>query len=120
MIRRVGRPGLVGTMARTAVVAGTATAVSGGMVRHANKKEAERQQDEYYQQQMMQQQIDQAAAAAVAAQQTAVRPAPAPAPAPAAAEDPMITKLKELAQLNQAGVLSDEEFAAAKARLLSS
>jgi len=120
MIRRVGRPGLVGTMARTAVVAGTATAVSGGMVRHANKKEAERQQDEYYQQQMMQQQIDQAAAAAVAAQQTAVPPAPAPAPAPAAAEDPMITKLKELAQLNQAGVLSDEEFAAAKARLLSS
>jgi len=107
-------------MARTAVVAGTATAVSGGMVRHANKKEAERQQDEYYQQQMMQQQIDQAAAAAVAAQQTAVPPAPAPAPAPAAAEDPMITKLKELAQLNQAGVLSDEEFAAAKARLLSS
>ena len=56
MIRRVGRPGLVGTMARTAVVAGTATAVSGGMVRHANKKEMERQQDEYYQQQMMQQQ----------------------------------------------------------------
>ena len=120
MIRRVGRPGLVGTMARTAVVAGTATAVSGGMVRHANKKEAERQQDEYYQQQMMQQQIDQAAAAAVAAQQTAAPPAPAPTPAPAAAEDPMITKLKELAQLNQAGVLSDEEFAAAKARLLSS
>ena len=32
----------------------------------------------------------------------------------------MIAKLKELAQLNQAGVLSDEEFAAAKARLLSS
>jgi hypothetical protein len=121
MIRRVGRPGLVGTMARTAVVAGTATAVSGGMVRHANKKEAERQQDEYYQQQMMQQQIDQAAAAAVAAQQAAApaAAAPAPSPAPAAAEDPMITKLKELAQLNQAGVLSDEEFAAAKARLLS-
>jgi hypothetical protein len=119
MIRRVGRPGLVGTMARTAVVAGTATAVSGGMVRHANKKEMERQQDEYYQQQMMQQQIDQAAAAAVAAQQaSAPAAAAAPAPAPAAAEDPMITKLKELAQLNQAGVLSDEEFASAKARLL--
>jgi hypothetical protein len=116
MIRRMGRPGLVGTMARTAVVAGTATAVSGGMVRHAQKKEAAQQQEEYYQQQMMQQQIDQAAAAAVAAQQ----PAPAAAaPAPAAAEDPMITKLKELAQLNAAGILSDEEFAAAKARLLS-
>ena len=122
MIRRVGRPGLVGTMARTAVVAGTATAVSAGMVRHANKKEMARQQDEYNEQQMMQQQIDQAAAAAVAAQQAAApaAPAPASAPATAAAEDPMITKLKELAQLNQAGVLSDEEFAAAKARLLGS
>jgi hypothetical protein len=103
-------------MARTAVVAGTATAVSGGMVRHAQKKEMAQQQDEYNQQQMMQQQIDQAAAAAVAAQQGA---APAGAPAPAAAEDPMITKLKELAQLNQAGILSDEEFSAAKARLLA-
>jgi hypothetical protein len=121
MIRRVGRPGLVGTMARTAVVAGTATAVSGGMVRHAQKKEMAQQQDEYYQQQMMQQQIDQAAAAAVAAQQAAAPVAAAPAPAAAApAEDPMITKIKELAQLNAAGILSDEEFAAAKARLLSS
>jgi len=118
MIRRMGRPGLVGTMARTAVVAGTATAVSGGMVRHAQKKEMAQQQDEYYQQQMMQQQIDQAAAAAVAAQQAAPPAAPAAAPA-AAPEDPMITKIKELAQLNAAGILSDEEFAAAKARLLS-
>jgi hypothetical protein len=32
-IGRVGRPGLIGTMARTAVVAGTATAVSGGVAR---------------------------------------------------------------------------------------
>ena len=120
MMRRMGRPGLVGTMARTAVVAGTATAVSGGMVRHAQKKEMAQQQDEYYQQQMMQQQIDEAAAAAVAAQQPAAPVADAPAPAPAApAEDPMITKIKELAQLNAAGILSDEEFAAAKARLLS-
>jgi hypothetical protein len=118
MIRRMGRPGLVGTMARTAVVAGTATAVSGGMVRHAQKKEMAQQQDEYAQQQQMQQQIDAAAAAAVAAQQPAPVAA-APAPAPAAAEDPMITKLKELAQLNAAGILSDEEFSAAKARLLA-
>jgi hypothetical protein len=117
MMRRMGRPGLVGTMARTAVVAGTATAVSGGMVRHAQKKEQAQQQDEYYEQQMMQQQIDQAAAAAVAAQQ----PAPvAAAPAAAApAEDPMVTKLKELAQLHSAGILSDDEFSAAKARLLT-
>ncbi len=119
MIRRVGRPGVVGTMARTAVVAGTATAVSGGMVRHAQKKEMAAQQDEYYQQQMMQQQIEQAAAAAVAAQQPAAAAPAAAAPAPAAAEDPTIAKLKELAGLHQAGILSDEEFAAAKARILT-
>jgi hypothetical protein len=121
MMRRMGRPGLVGTMARTAVVAGTATAVSGGMVRHAQKKEMASQQDEYQQQQMMQQQIDQAAAAAVAAQQPAAPPpaAAAPAPAPAPAEDPTITKLKELAGLHDAGILSDEEFSAAKARILT-
>jgi len=105
-------------MARTAVVAGTATAVSGGMVRHAQKKEAAAQQDEYYQQQMMQQQIDQAAAAAVAAQQPAAPPPPPPAAA-APAEDPTITKLKELAGLHDAGILSDEEFSAAKARILA-
>jgi len=121
MIRRMGRPGLVGTMARTAVVAGTATAVSGGMVRHSQKKEAAAQQEEYYQQQMMQQQIDAAAAAAVAAQQPAAPPPPPAAAAPAAApaEDPTIAKLKELAGLHQAGILSDEEFAAAKARILT-
>ena len=120
MMRRMGRPGLVGTMARTAVVAGTATAVSGGMVRHAQKKEMASQQDEYYQQQMMQQQIDEAAAAAVAAQQPAAPPpAAAAAPAPAPAEDPTITKLKELAGLHDAGILSDEEFSAAKARILT-
>jgi len=118
MMRRMGRPGLVGTMARTAVVAGTATAVSGGMVRHAQKKEMASQQDEYYQQQMMQQQIDEAAAAAVAAQQPAAPP-PAAAAAPAPAEDPTITKLKELAGLHDAGILSDEEFSAAKARILT-
>jgi hemolysin activation/secretion protein len=114
MMRRMGRPGLVGTMARTAVVAGTATAVSGGMVRHAQKKEMASQQDEYQQQQMMQQQIDEAAAAAVAAQQPA-----APPPVAAPAEDPTITKLKELAGLHDAGILSDEEFSAAKARILT-
>ena len=118
MMRRMGRPGLVGTMARTAVVAGTATAVSGGMVRHAQKKEQASQQDEYYQQQMMQQQIDEAAAAAVAAQQPAAPP-PVAAAAPAPAEDPTITKLKELAGLHDAGILSDEEFSAAKARILT-
>lgn len=42
--RRTGRPGLLGTAARTAVVAGTATAVVGGVHRHSEQKSAEQQQ----------------------------------------------------------------------------
>ena len=95
MIRRVGRPGLLGTMARTAVIAGTATAVSGSV--------AARQQGR----------------AQAAAQQQPVAPQAQQAPAPAApAEDDMMAKLTQLGQMNQAGVLSDEEFAAAKSKLL--
>ena len=45
-------------------------------------------------------------------------PAPEPPPAPAAAPSPMIDQLNQLAALHQQGVLSDEEFAAAKAKLL--
>ena len=43
---------------------------------------------------------------------------PAPAPPPAAAPSPMIDQLNQLATLHQQGILSDEEFAAAKAKLL--
>ena len=46
-------------------------------------------------------------------------PAPAPAPAPAASS-PMIDQLNQLADLHQQGVLTDEEFAAAKAKLFGS
>jgi hypothetical protein len=46
-------------------------------------------------------------------------PAPAPAPAPAASS-PMIDQLNQLADLHQKGVLTDDEFAAAKAMLFSS
>jgi len=45
-------------------------------------------------------------------------PAPAPPPAAAPAPSPMIDQLNQLAALHQQGVLSDEEFAAAKAKLL--
>ena len=61
---------------------------------------------------------DQAAANA-AAQQAAAAAAAAPPPAAAPAEDPTIAKLKQLSELNQQGILSDEEFASAKAKLLS-
>ena len=97
-------PGLIRGVARTAVVAGTATAVSGRVAR--------RQQGKW---------------AAQEAQQAPPPPpqaayAPPPPPAPAApqppAEDPMITKLKELAALRDQGILTEEEFAAQKARVL--
>jgi Short C-terminal domain len=47
-------------------------------------------------------------------------PAPQPPPAPAAASSPMIDQLNQLATLHQQGILSDDEFAAAKAKLLGS
>jgi len=45
-------------------------------------------------------------------------PAPEPPPPPAAASSPMIDQLNQLATLHQQGILSDDEFAAAKAKLL--
>ena len=101
---RRGRPGLVGTMARTAVIAGTATATSNAVSRR--------------QQGRAQQQAD---AAAYQEQQYAPPPpqqyAP-PAPVAAPAGDDLVTKIQELAQLHQQGILTDDEFAAAKQRLL--
>jgi hypothetical protein len=103
--RRIGRPGLIGTMARTAVVAGTATAVAGGV----NRRQQARADDAAGQQQM------EADAAAYQAQQSAPPPPPAPS---APAEDDLLTQLAKLGQMNQAGLIDDAEFAAAKAKLL--
>ena len=84
--------GLLRMAARTAVVAGTATAVSGRV--------AHRQAERY-------------------GQQDAPPPEQYAEPAPAApAEDEDVAKLQDLAQLHKQGILSDEEFAAAKAKLL--
>ncbi|WP_441782953.1 SHOCT domain-containing protein [Leifsonia sp. 2TAF2] len=101
----MGRPGLIGMAARTAVVAGTATAVSGNVQR----RQAEKAQGQYEQQQYEQQQA--------AAQQAAAQPAAAPQAAPPA-EDDMMAKLQQLATLHSQGVLTDEEFAGAKAKIL--
>lgn len=101
--RRMGRPGLIGTMARTAVVAGTATAVAGGVQR----RQQARADDDAQQEQM------EADAAAYQAQQSAPPPPP-----PAPAEDDLLTQLARLGQMNQAGLIDDAEFAAAKAKLL--
>lgn len=110
---RMGRPGLIGMAARTAVVAGTATAVSGSVARHQQQKYNDQAQQQAYEAQAQQAAMDQAAAQAVANAQAA-------APAPAApAQDDMMAKITQLAQLHAQGILSDEEFAAAKAKLLS-
>ena len=121
MMRRMGRPGLVGLAARTAVVAGTATAVSGGMQRHQADKANAQYEQQQYEAQQNQAAMDAAAAQAVAnaqaAQAAAAPPAPA-APAAAAAPD-LMAQLTQLGTLHSQGILSDEEFAAAKAKLLS-
>jgi hypothetical protein len=104
MIRR-GRPGLMGTMARTAVVAGTATSVSNRMTRRANERALQEQQSDAYQQEMNAQR---------AAQSTA-----APQVSAAGASAGAVQQLQELANMHSQGLLSDEEFAAAKAKLLA-
>ena len=111
---RMGRPGLIGMAARTAVVAGTATAVSGSVARHQQQKYYDQSQQQAYEAQAQQAAMDQAAAQAVANAQAAQAPAPAAAPA----EDDLMAKITQLAQLHAQGILSDEEFAAAKAKLL--
>ncbi|MDR7110328.1 hypothetical protein J2X03_000184 [Microbacterium trichothecenolyticum] len=112
---RMGRPGLIGMAARTAVVAGTATAVSGSVARHQQQKYYDQSQQQAYEAQAQQAAMDQAAAQAVANAQATQAPAPAAAPA----QDDMMAKITQLAQLHAQGILSDEEFAAAKAKLLS-
>lgn len=112
--RRMGRPGLIGLAARTAVVAGTATAVSGGMQRRQQDKAQGQYEQQQYEASQQQAQID-AAAQAAAAQYAPAAPA-APAAAPAV---DIVGELQKLASLKDAGILSDEEFAAAKAKLLA-
>jgi hypothetical protein len=118
MMRRVGRPGLVGLAARTAVVAGTATAVNGAMNNHQQKKAQEQYEQQQYEAAQQQAAMNAAAQQAVSQQMAAAAPAaPAAAAAPAGGED-IVASLQKLAALRDAGALSDAEFEAAKARLL--
>ncbi|MFF3914035.1 SHOCT domain-containing protein [Streptomyces sp. NPDC001852] len=101
-------PGLLRGVARTAVVAGTATAVSNRVSRRQAGRWA---QQDYERQQQYEQQYAQPQQAAP----------PAPAAPPAAAPDDMtqkIDQLKQLADLKAQGVLTDEEFANQKRLLL--
>jgi transcription initiation factor TFIID subunit TAF12 len=99
--------GLLGGMARTAVAAGTWTAVSNRVSRRQANRWAQQDQQQYYEQQP--QQYYQEPAAAAAAPTAAV---------PANGGRDRIDQLKELADLKAQGVLSDQEFASEKARIL--
>jgi Short C-terminal domain len=96
--------GLVRGMARTAVIAGTATAVSN----RVSRRQASRWQQQEYAQAYEQQ----------AQAYAPPPPAPAPPPPAPAAADPLTTELERLAGLRNQGLLTDAEFAAAKAKLL--
>ena len=85
--------GLLRMATRTAVVAGTATAVSGRVARRQNAKWEEQDAQQYQEQQ-------------------------AAAPPPPAQEDDATAQLQNLANLHAQGVLTDEEFAASKAKIL--
>ena len=120
MMRRRG-PGLVGVMARTAVIAGTATAVSGAVCTGHQQKKAMEQQAQVagqYQTQEQQAQIEDMQAQMAAMQQQQVAAA-VPAAAPAAAGNDLVSQLNQLQSLRAAGVLNDAEFEAAKAKLLA-
>jgi hypothetical protein len=121
-VRRVGRPGLVGTVARTAVVAGTATAVVGGVSKHQASKAAAsadaQAQAQAQQEAQMQAMAQQAAADQLAAQQAAQAQAAPPPPAPAESEDDVLSQLERLGKLKDQGILTDEEFQAQKSKLL--
>lgn len=106
LIRRAGRPGLLGTMARTAVVAGTATAVSGAVANHQHQRAVAQQEAAREQ-----------AQAANAQQPLPMTPPAPPAPVASAGSD-VIAKLQQLGELHQQGVLSDTEFAQAKTLIL--
>lgn len=92
-------PGLLRGVARTAVVAGTATAVSNRVSRRQANRWAAQQEPQYSQQPQYYQE-------------------PQPAPAPATSDT--LTQLQQLADLRDQGVLTDAEFEAQKAKILAS
>ncbi|MCY0945809.1 SHOCT domain-containing protein [Streptomyces antarcticus] len=95
-------PGLLRGVARTAVVAGTATAVSNRVSRRQGGRWAAQESQGYEQ------------------QQAAPAPPPAPAQPPAGDMSDRIAQLKELGALKEQGILTEAEFAEQKSRILSS
>ena len=92
--------GLIGGMARTAVVAGTATAVSNRVSRRQAGRWAAQEEPQAYQEQ-------------------AYAPPPQAAAPPADSGDDMMAQLEKLGELRAKGILTEEEFAAQKAKLLA-
>src|SRR4051794_2871511 len=116
-------PGLIRGVARTAVIAGTATSVSNRVSRRQAGRWAAKDQQQYeheaYEQQQAQPQY------APPPQQYAAPPpqeyaAPPPPPPAASSMDDKLAQLKELGQLKDAGVLTGAEFEQQKARILAS
>ena len=95
--------GLIRGVARTAAIAGTATAVSNRVSRRQGERWANEQDAAAYQEQQAYHQA----------------PPPSPAAAPASGTDDMLAQLKQLGELHDAGVLTDEEFAAQKAKVMN-
>jgi Short C-terminal domain len=96
-------PGLLRGVARTAVIAGTASAVSGRVQRRQAERFAQRDAQIYADRQQAYEQQTAAAAA----------------PAAGGGQTDVIAQLKQLGELHQQGVLTDDEFAAQKAKLLN-
>lgn len=112
-LRRFGRPGLLGTAARTAVIAGTAQVTAGAI----GRRQANRAQEQYQAEQYQAQQYP-AAQQAPPPPQPAPPPAAGPPPPSAHSNDELLAQLTQLGDLHGQGVLTDAEFAAAKAKLL--
>jgi Short C-terminal domain len=107
-----GGPGLLGTMARTAVVAGTATSVAGRVsAKQQATADQQREADDARRQLQEVQERDRVAAAVARERSAAVPAAPS-------GVDHLYAQLTKLGELRQAGLLTDEEFATQKARLL--
>jgi hypothetical protein len=107
MMRRRRGVGIVGV----AAVAGVA--------HHAGTKSAQASANEQAQNQQLADLQAQNDALAAQQQQAAAAPAPVAAAPAAPAQDDMMVQLKQFADLHAAGVLTDEEFAAAKAKVLA-
>src|SRR3954447_4040672 len=101
-------PGLIRGVARTAAIAGTATAVSNRVSRRQAGRWQEQEQQQYEHEQYEQQ----------AAQPVYAAPPP-PAPAAAPDMDAKLVQLKELGELKAQGILTDAEFEVQKARILN-